>query len=110
MTNNIKGSLKERSNLTNCYYKNGQKKSDYEKSSNCTKEILKAKNNHILKLTPKLKDPKTYAKTYWAILIGLQVKSSSNTTFIFNNIFPSICTPIKSQVYYHCFHLGPIPE
>ena len=59
MTNTIKRSLNERSILTNkCYYKNGQKKSDYEKllekSSDCTKEILKAKNNYILKMTTKL--------------------------------------------------------
>ena len=41
MTNNIKRSLKERSTLTKCYYKNSQKKSDYEKllekSSDSTK-------------------------------------------------------------------------
>ena len=41
-----------------CYYKNGQKKSDYEKllekSSDCTKEILEAKNSYILKITIKL--------------------------------------------------------
>ena len=46
-------------------------KSDYEKlekSSDCTKEILEAKNNYILKMTTKLQDPKTAAKTYRAIL------------------------------------------
>ena len=78
MTNNIKRSLKERSKLTKCYYKNGQKKSDYEKllekSSDCTKEILEAKNNYILKMTTKLQDPKTAAKTYWAILSRLLYK------------------------------------
>ena len=41
-----------------CYYKNGQKKSDYEKllekSSDCTKEILEAKNSYIFKITIKL--------------------------------------------------------
>ena len=62
MTNNIKRSLKERSKLTKCYYKNRQKKRDYEKllekSSDCTKEILKAKNNYILKMTTKLPSSK----------------------------------------------------
>ena len=58
MTNSIKRSLKERSKLTKCYYKNDQKKSDYEKllekSSDCTKEILEAKSNYFLKMTVKL--------------------------------------------------------
>ena len=58
--------------MSKCYYKNSQKKIDYEKllekSSDCTKEILEAKNNYILKMTTKLQDPKTATKTYWAIL------------------------------------------
>ena len=58
MTNSIKRSLKESFKLTKCYYKNGQKKSDYEKllekSSDCTKQILEAKNNYVLKVTTKL--------------------------------------------------------
>ena len=41
-----------------CYYKNGEKKSDYEKllekSSDSTKEILEAKKSYILKITIKL--------------------------------------------------------
>ena len=49
MTDIIKRSLKEHSKLTKCYYKNGQKKIDFErllkKFSNCTEEILEAKNN-----------------------------------------------------------------
>ena len=131
MTNNIKRSLKERSKLTKCYYKNGQKKSDYEKiierSSDFTKEILEAKNNYILKMTTKLQDPKTAARTYWAVLIRLLYKKKIpaipplfvNGKFVsdfcekanlFNNFFASICTPIKTQVYYHCFHIGPMPE
>ena len=68
VTDSIKISLKERSKLTKCYYKNGQKKSDHEKllekSFDCTKEILEAKNNYILKITTKLQDPKTAAKPY----------------------------------------------
>ena len=58
MTNSIKRSLKESFKLTKCYYKSGQKKSDYEKllekSSDCTKQILEAKNNYVLKVTTKL--------------------------------------------------------
>ena len=49
MANTTKRSLNERSYLTKTYYKNNQKKSDHEKllenSSDCTKEILEAKNN-----------------------------------------------------------------
>ena len=52
MTGNIK-SLKERCKLTIIFYKNGQRKSDYdkvlEKSEECTKQILQAKKNYILK-------------------------------------------------------------
>ena len=61
--------------LTKCYYKNGQKKNGYEKLlekySDCTKEILEAKHNYILKMTTNLQDPKTAAKTYWVILSRL---------------------------------------
>ena len=68
MINSIKRSLKERSKLIKCYYKNGQKKGDYEKllekSSDCTKEILKAKNNYNLKMTIKLLDLNTVANTH----------------------------------------------
>ena len=54
--------------MTKCYYENGQKKSDHEKllkKSDFTKEILEAKYNQILKMTTKLQDWKTAAKTYW---------------------------------------------
>ena len=75
MTDSIKRSLKECPKLARCYYKNGQKKSDleklFEKSSDCTKEILEAKIDYIFKVTTKLQSLKTAAKTYWAILSGL---------------------------------------
>ena len=75
MSDSIKRSLKERSKLSKCYYKNGQKMSDnekfIEKSFNFTKEILQAKINYILQITTNFQDPKTAAKTYWAILNGL---------------------------------------
>ena len=118
MTNIIKRSLKERSKLTKCYYRNGQKKSDYEKllekSSDCTKEILEAKNSYILKMTTKLQDPET-AKTYWNILSrllcmkkipamppllvnGKFVSDFCGKANLFNNFFASICTPIKNSI------------
>ena len=78
MTDSIKTSLKEHSKLTKCYYKNGQKKNDHEKllekSSDCTKENLEAKNNYILKMTTKRQNSKTASKTYWAILCRLLYK------------------------------------
>ena len=118
--------------MTKCYYKNGQKKSDFEKllekSSDCTKEILEAKNIYILKMMTKFQDPKTAAKTYWAILSRLLYKEKilaipplfvngkfvSNfceKTNLFNNFFCiNMYTNKKTQVYYHCFQTGPMPE
>ena len=99
--------------MTKCYYKDGKKKSDYEKllekSSDCIKEILEAKNNCILKMTTKLQDPKTAAKMYCAILSRLLYKKQIlavpplfvNGKFVsdfcdkanlFNNFFASVCT------------------
>ena len=72
MTHNIKKSLKERCKLTKFFYKNGQRKTDHdkvlEKSEECTKEILEAKKNYILKMTKTLADSNTPAKAYWTIL------------------------------------------
>ena len=72
MTDNIKKSLKERCKLTIFFYKNDQRKIDHdkvlEKSEECTKQILEAKRNYILKMTKKLVDSSTSPKTYWTIL------------------------------------------
>ena len=72
MTDTIKKSLRERCKLTNFFYKNGQRKIDYhkvlEKSTECTKQILEAKKNYILKMTKKLEDSNTSSKSYWTIL------------------------------------------
>ena len=72
MTGNINKSLKERCKLTKFFYKNGLRKSDHdkvlEKSEECTKQILEAKKNYILKITKKLADYNTSPKTYWTIL------------------------------------------
>ena len=50
---NTKSSLKQRSNWTKIYYKNGLRKSDHikvlEKSTECTKKILEAKKTVYLK-------------------------------------------------------------
>ena len=45
-----------------------------EKSFDCNKEILEAKNNSILKMTTELQDPTTAEKTYWAMLCRLVYK------------------------------------
>ena len=45
-----------------------------EKSFDCNKEMLEAKNKYILKMTTKLQDLTTAAKTYWAILCRLLYK------------------------------------
>ena len=113
----MKITLKERSKLSKFYNKNEQKKCGHEKllekSSDCTKETLEAKNNYILKMTKKLQDPKTAAKMNWAILSrllykkkipvipSLSVNGKSVSDFcekgnLFNNFFASICTPIRN--------------
>ena len=71
MTDNIKTSLKEKCKLTKVFYKNGPRKIDHdkvlEKSEECTKQILEAKKNYILKMTKKLADSNTSPETYLAI-------------------------------------------
>ena len=72
MTNKIKNILKERSKLTKYFYRNGQRESDrdkvLEKSAECTREILEAKRQYILKMTSKLEDAFSAPKTYWTII------------------------------------------
>ena len=117
MTDVIKKSLKERCKLTNFFYKNGQRKVDHdkvlEKSEECTKQILEAKKNYILKMTKKLADSNTSSKSYWTILNrllynkklptippllvdGKMVSDFCKKANIFNNFFASICTPIDN--------------
>ena len=73
MNGKIKTCLRARSKLTKFYYKHGQKKEDQEKlqekSAYCAEEMLKAKNNYILRLTSKPNDLKAAPKTYWSVLI-----------------------------------------
>ena len=66
MTDSIRKSLNVRSKLTKKIYKNGRKKSDFDKvlvqSELRTKAILEAKNSYILKMTRKLEDSNTAPK------------------------------------------------
>ena len=39
----------------------------FKECSDCSKKILEAKNNYILKMSTKLQDPKTAAKICWVI-------------------------------------------
>ena len=117
MTGIIKKSLKERCKLTKLFHKNGQRKVDHdkvlEKSEECTKQILEAKENYILKMTKKLADSNTSPKSYWTILSrllydkklpaippllvdGKMASDFCKNTNIFNNFFVSICTPIDN--------------
>ena len=56
------------SELTKIFYKNGQKKTDYEKvlekANECTNEILEAGKDYILKMSKKLEDSHTTSKAY----------------------------------------------
>ena len=51
-----------------------------EKSEECTKQILEAKNNYILRMTKNLADYNTSPKTYWTIL----------NRFLYNKELPTI--------------------
>ena len=71
MTDNIKKSLKERCKLTKRFHKNDQRKIDHdkvlEKSEECTKQILEAKKNYVLRMTRNHAYSNTSPKTYWTI-------------------------------------------
>ena len=94
-----------------------KKKEDQEKlqanATYCIEEILKAKNNYILRMTSKLNDSKTAPKTYLSILNRylynkkipsippLLVDSKFTSDFcvkanLFNDFFASICTSINN--------------
>ena len=102
---------------TPIFYKNGQRKVDHdkvlEKYEECTKQILEAKKDYILKMTKKLTDSNTSSKSYWTILNrllynkklptiplplvnGKMVSDFGKKANIFNNFFASICTPIDN--------------
>ena len=109
----MKKYLKERCKLVKSFYRNGQRKVDHdkvlEKSEQCTKQILEAKKNYILKMNKKLADSNTSSKSYWTILTrllynkklptippllvdGEMVSDFCKKANIFNNFFASIFT------------------
>ena len=117
MTDIVKKCLKERCKLTKLFYKNGHRKIDHdkvlEKSEECTKQILEAKKNYILKMTKKVADSNTSSNSYWTILNcliydknlqtippllvdGKMVSEFCKKANIFNNFFASICTPLHN--------------
>ena len=61
--------------MTKIFYKNAQRKTDrekiFEKSTECTNEILEAEKDYIIKMNKKLEDPHTVPKAYWIILSRL---------------------------------------
>ena len=71
MTDNIKKSLKKRSEMTKIFYENGQRKTDHEKvlekATECNSEI-QAKENYILKMGKKFENSHSATKAYWTIL------------------------------------------
>ena len=103
--------------MTKIFYKNGQRKTDWEKvlekAAECTDEILEAKKNYIIKMSKKLEDSHTAPKAYWTILNrliynkkipaippqfadGNFISDFCAKANIFNSYFPSTCTPIKN--------------
>ena len=72
LTDVIKSKLKERSYLTNTYYKYGKRKSDFENlivKTNGFLEIMSAaKDKYIIQMCEKLNDIITTPKTYWKII------------------------------------------
>ena len=116
MANKTKSLSKERSKLTKCFYRNGQRKSGRNKVLGklveCTREILEPKQ-YILKMTNKLEDDFTAPKTYWTIINHLLynnkipaippllvhgnfVSDFNKKANVFNNCFASVCTSIKN--------------
>ena len=117
MTNKTKHLLKETSKLTKYFYRNGQRESDndkvLEKSVECTREILEAKRQYILKMTNKPEDAITTPKTYWTIINHLLfhknipatpllftdgnfISNFNKKANLFNNFFASVNKPIKN--------------
>ena len=101
--------------MTKYFYRNGQSVRDkvLEKSAECTREILEAKRQYILKMASKLEDAFSVPKTYWTIINHLLynkkipaippllvdgnfVSDFNKKANLFNNFFASICTPIKN--------------
>ena len=124
MTNKTKNILKERSKLRKCFYRNDQKESDHdkllEKSAECTREVLEAKREYILKIATKLEDAFTAPKPHWTIrnyllynkkipaippllVDGNFVSDSSKNANLFNNFFSSIYIYIYIYIYKYTY-------
>ena len=88
MTTKTKNLLKERSKLTKYFYRNGQRESDrdkvLEKYAECTRGILEAKIQNILKMTSKLEDAFSAPKTLldYNKSLTLQQNDSCDTAII----------------------------
>ena len=98
-----------------------------EESAECTREILEAKRQYILKMTSKLEDAFSAPKTYWNIINHLLynkmipaippllvdgnfVSHFNKKADLFNNFFASICTPKKMQELCHIFPIEQTAE
>ena len=89
--------------MTKSYYKNGQKKIGYEKllenCSDCTIEVLEAKNNYFLKMTTKLQYQRTAAKTYWAALSRLLYKKDVQKYYLYLLVVNLLLFFLKKQIF-----------
>ena len=107
MIDNINKSLKERCKLTKSFYKNGKRKIDHdkvlEKSEECTKQILEAKNDYILKMTKKLAYSNTSPKTYWTILNSLLYNKKSQQYHLFSSMVSWFQIFVKRQTFLMTF-------
>ena len=87
MTDKTKNILKERSKLTELFYRNGQRKSDgdkvLEKPAECTR-ILGAKKQYHLKMTRKLEN---LPKTHWTIIHHLLYNKSIRRDYLIGILF-----------------------
>ena len=109
MTDSIKKSLKERCKLTKFVNKNGQRKIDHDKvlkkPEECTKQILEAKKNYILKMNKKVTDSNTSPKTYWTILNRLLYNKNSQQYHLSLLIVSWFQTFVKKQTFLITFLL-----
>ena len=101
--------LKGRCKLTIFFYKNSQKKTDHDKvleeSSECTKEILEAKKNYILKMTKKLADSNTPPKSYWTIPDCFLYNKKSQQYHLYLSMVSLFQTFVKKQTFLITFSL-----
>ena len=104
MNGKMKKCLRERSKVITIYYKHGQKKRTKKKlqpkAAYCTRNIMKAENRYILRMTSKLNDSKAAPETYWSILNQLlyNKKIPSMPPLVVNNkLLSGFC--IKANLF-----------